>query len=69
MANPAQAIVDRLHLLRSRFRLRRAQVEPPTTDTPRPSPAAADRKQWTLYYDKALWPARDYEEKGVQPHG
>lgn len=65
MTNPAQRLKDRL--LGLRVRLRRIRVEAPSSEhTPSATP---DRKNRTVYYDKAMWPARDYEDKGVQPHG
>ena len=66
MTNPAQRVIADLHH-RLRVRLRRVRGKPPVAGED--SLPVVDPKMRLTYYDKARWPARDYENKGVKPHG
>ena len=66
MTNPAQRIVAG-PFRQLRLCMRRIRGKPPVAGED--SLPVVDPKMRLTYYDKARWPARDYENKGVKPHG
>ena len=65
MANPVPSVIGVVRRLWPH--LRRIRGKPPAAGED--SLPVVDPKMRLTYYDKARWPARDYENKGVKPHG